>query len=456
MELRVDHRAPRRLAMVSMHTSPLARPGGGDAGGMNVYVLELSRALARVGIEVEIFTRAVDDTPALVDDVPGVRVHSVAAGPRRPLETADLLPYVDTFTAGIDALRPPGWFDGLHTHYWLSGLVGAKLADRWQLPLVHSMHTLARVTKRSWRDDPESVPPDAAPTPVSPLTHRERVDGEMSVVRRADRLVANTTDEAANLRELYGADPRQVVTVHPGVDLQTFTPPQRPRSEVRAHARHHLGLHDDARLLLFAGRIQPLKGPDVAIRAVAEALRADESLRDEVSLAVVGAPSGAGKADPNALPALAERLGVGDVVRFEPPADRHELARWFQAADLTLMPSRAESFGLVALESQASGTPVLGADVGGLRTVVQHQRTGVLVDGYDPETWSSALRDLLASPGRRAQLEAAGVDHATRFRWEHTAHQSVAVYGAAAAAHWQGVLRAMACEPRRASQCRAG
>lgn len=423
---------------------------------MNVYVLELSRALARVGIEVEIFTRAVDDTPALVDDVPGVRVHSVPAGPRRAVETADLLQCVDAFTAGIDALRPPGWFDGLHTHYWLSGLVGANLADRWEVPLVHSMHTLARVTKRSWRDGPESVAPNAAPTPVSPLTHRERVDGEMSVVRRADRLVANTTDEAADLRELYGADPRRVVTVHPGVDLQTFTPPQGPRSEVRAQARHRLGIDDDARLLLFAGRIQPLKGPDVAIRAVADALHADESLRSQVTLAVVGAPSGAGMADPHALPTLAERLGVGDVVRFEPPADRHDLARWFQAADLTLMPSRAESFGLVALESQASGTPILGADVGGLRTVVQHRRTGVLVDGYAPETWSSALRDLLASPARRQQLEAAGVDHAMRFRWEHTAHQSVAVYGAAAAAYRQEALRAVSCEPRLASQCRAG
>ena len=404
---------PRRVAVLSVHTSPLDQPGTGDAGGMNVYVLETARRLARRGTEVEIFTRATSsDLPPVVEAAPGVLVRHVTAGPFEGLHKEDLPAQLCAVTAGVlrvEAAREEGWYDLVHSHYWLSGQVGWLAADRWNVPLVHTMHTMAKVKNAQLADGD-------APEPAM------RVIGEQQVVDVAARLVANTDDEAEQLRVLYHADPQHVVTVHPGVDLEAF----RPGS--RAQARAGLGVPSDALVLLFVGRIQPLKAPDVLLRAAADLLAHDPALRSRLLVVVNGGPSGSGLARPESLVELAAELGISDIVRFEPPGPRDRVAQWYRAADLTVVPSYSESFGLVAIESQACGTPVVAADVGGLRTAVDDGASGVLVDGHDPRTWAGVLGSLLADPSRRERLAAGALHHASAFSWDVTTDRLLAVY----------------------------
>jgi D-inositol-3-phosphate glycosyltransferase len=261
-----------------VHTSPLDQPGTGDAGGLNVYVVEVARQLAARGVEVEIFTRAVcRDTPPTVELLPGVLVRNVVAGPFEELDKNALPSQICPFTFGVlrtEAAHPPGWYDLVHAHYWLSGQVGAVAAERWGVPLVHSMHTLGKVKNLALASG------DCAEPVV-------RIRGEDEVVAAADRLVANTADEAGQLIELYGASPRQVETVSPGADLSLF----RPAPDTAA-VRRRLGLPPDAVVLVFAGRIQPLKGPDVALRAAASLLRLSPALAERLVVVFVGGPSG--------------------------------------------------------------------------------------------------------------------------------------------------------------------
>ena len=273
---------PRRVAMLAVHTSPLEQPGTGDAGGLNVYVVETARRLAQRGVEVDVFTRATSSTaePRVQLDA-GVVVRHVAAGPYEGLGKEDLPGQLCAFAAGVmraEAARPPGWYDLVHSHYWLSGQVGYLAADRWQVPLVHSMHTMARVKNLALADGD-------TPEPGS------REIGEAQVVEAADRLVANTTDEARQLIDLYGADPGRVAVVPPGVDLERFTPGDAAE---RLAGRAALGLRADAVVLLFVGRIQPLKAPDVLVRAVAHLLAGRPELRRRLVVPIVGGPSGSG------------------------------------------------------------------------------------------------------------------------------------------------------------------
>jgi D-inositol-3-phosphate glycosyltransferase len=407
---------PRRVATISVHTSPLDQPGTGDAGGLNVYVVEVSKRLAAFGIEVEIFTRATSrDLPPVVELDPGVLVRHVTAGPYEGLSKEDLPGQLCAFTTGVlraEAMQEPGWYDLVHSHYWLSGQVGWRAKERWGVPLVHSMHTLAKV-KNAWLADGDT------PEPVS------RAIGEAQVVDAADRLVANSVEEARQLVTFYGADPDRVVTVNPGVDLDLFRPGRRGR------ARRALGLPADAVVLLFVGRIQPLKAPDVLLRAAARMVEADPSLRRRLVVAVVGGPSGSGLASPEHLHKLAASLGIGDLVRFAPPVPQHELTTWYRAADVTVVPSYNESFGLVAVESQACGTPVVAAAVGGLRTAVHHGVSGVLVDGHDPDDYARVLRRLVDEPALREALGRGAVANAATFGWSATAARLVDVYGQA-------------------------
>ena len=411
-------RPPRRVAMISVHTSPLDQPGTGDAGGMNVYVVELARRLGLLGTEVEIFTRATSaELPPSLQIGDGVLVRHVQAGPFEGLRKEDLPAQLCTFARGVlhaEAAVEPGWYDVVHSHYWLSGQVGALVADRWHVPLVHTMHTMARVKNLALAEGDRPEP-------------EARVIGEAQVVDAADRLVASTDAEARALVDLYAADPARVATVAPGVDLDTFRPGRRLR------ARSRLGLPAGALVLLFVGRIQPLKAPDVLLRATARLLAADPSLRERLVVAVVGGPSGNGLEAPTALQSLAAQLGIADLVRFAPPAARELLPDWYRAADLTVVPSYSESFGLVALESQACGTPVVAAGVGGLPTAVDDGRSGVLVDDHDPETYARVLADLLADPARRAALRQGALTHAARFGWGRTAAAVLDVYAAALA-----------------------
>ncbi len=294
----------------------------------------------------------------------------------------------------------------MHSHYWLSGQVGWLATERWGTPLVHTAHTLAKVKNLS-------LAAGDAPEPL------RRVVGEQQVVQAADRLVANTADEARELVDLYGAEAARVVTVAPGVDLEHFRPGEAGNTQ--HPARFRLGLAPDAVVLLFVGRIQPLKAPDVLLHAAAEMLRRDTSgtLRHRLVVAVVGGPSGTGLLEPTALQDLAHRLGIADLVRFETPhGGRDRLRDWYVAADLVAVPSHNESFGLVALEAQACGTPVVATDVGGLRTTVRNGVSGLLVPGHGAGRWADALTRALAD---RAALSRGAVAHAAGFSWGRTA-----------------------------------
>lgn len=408
---------PRRVAVISLHTSPLAQPGTGDAGGMNVYVVETARRMAQRGVQVEIFTRATSsDLPPVAELAPGVLVRHVTAGPYGGLGKEDLPSQLCAFTAGVlrdEARHEPGWYDVVHSHYWLSGQVGWLVRDRWGVPLVHTAHTLAKVKNASLADGD-------SPEPLS------RVVGEEQVVAEADRLVTSTQAEADDLVAAYGADPDRVRTIAPGVDLRTFTP-TRDRDEARAA----LGIGPDAVTLAFVGRIQPLKAPDVLLRAAAAMLARRPELRSRLVVLVVGGPSGNGLAEPESLVSLARELGIADVVRFLPPRGGDELAQVYRAADVVAVPSHSESFGLVALEAQACGTPVVAAAVGGLPTAVAHDRSGLLVTDHDPDRWADALARVGLDQAERQRLAAGAVEHAAMFSWERTADALLATYAEA-------------------------
>ncbi|HTX26404.1 MAG TPA: D-inositol-3-phosphate glycosyltransferase [Streptosporangiaceae bacterium] len=404
---------PRRIATISLHTSPLDQPGTGDAGGLNVYVVEVAKRLAERGIEVEIFTRAVcPDTPPAVELTAGVLVRNVVAGPFEELDKNSLPGQICPFTFEVlrtEAAFAPGRYDLLHAHYWLSGQVAAVAKERWGVPLIQSMHTLGKVKNLAL----------AAGDCAEPAA---RIRGEAEVVAAADRLVANTEEEARQLVELYDADRRRVETVSPGVDLSVFC----PGSAVEARAR--LGLPADAVVLMFAGRIQPLKGPDVVLHAAADLLKSFPGLAGRLVVLFVGGPSGSEVGAPGRLDGLARRLGIAGLVRMEPPCPQRELADWYRAASLVLVPSHSESFGLVALEAQACGTPVVAAAVGGLRTAVRDGHSGILVDGHDPAAWSRVVGELVASPRRLAQLSRGALAHASGFGWPKTADRLIGVY----------------------------
>ncbi len=407
----------RRLAVLSLHTSPLAQPGTGDGGGMNVYVREFSSALARAGVVCDVFTRAWDDElPATVAIEPGLRVHHVSAGPPRPMAKEALPGVIDEFadgvlkrmqtseTFGTDEDLP---FDAVHANYWLSGVAGHIIKHRLNLPLVSTFHTLDRVKAEA---SPEEVEADA------PL---RRSEAEAIIIRCSDTVLASCSVEAAQITELYGADPSRIRIVAPGVDHAFFGPGDR------AQARRALGFPPGGPILLFVGRIQPLKGASVAVQALA-ALGPDYA---DARLVVVGGPSGPhGHEEVERMVGLVRDLGVGDRVDFVPPRRHELLSTYYRAADVCLVPSRSESFGLVALESAACGTPVVASDVGGLRSLVDHGRTGYLVDDPTAEAFAAWVRQILAEPLLGERLGTGAVLRARRYTWARAAHLLRQIY----------------------------
>jgi D-inositol-3-phosphate glycosyltransferase len=405
-------RPPHRVALLSVHTSPLEQPGTGDAGGMNVYIAQTATRMADRGIAVEVFTRATSsDLPPVAELAPGVLVRHVPAGPFEPLDRNELPAQLCAFTSAVlqtEANHEPGFYDLVHSHYWLSGQVGWLARDRWGVPLVHTAHTLARVKNAALAEGDTPEP-------------RSREIGEQQVVDHADRLVANTDMEANELLTRYDANPDKVCTVLPGVDLACFQPGSR------ADARACLGIGTSATVFAFVGRIQPLKGPDVLLRAAAEMLRRGDVDRTNLVVLIVGGPSGTGLEQPRALQEMAGQLGISDVVRFMPPQAGRDLAQVYRAADVVAVPSHNESFGLVALEAQACGTPVAATDVGGLKVAVRDGVTGLLVPGHATGTWADALCRL-KSPRLRVTLGEGAVAHARAFSWDRTTDELVGAY----------------------------
>src|SRR5580704_15004359 len=393
----------RRLAVLSLHTSPLAQPGTGDGGGMNVYVRELSAALARAGVACDVFTRAwSDDLASVVDIEPGFRVHYVSAGPPRTMAKEALPTVVEEFAEGVvksmQGAEDLGteWdapFDAVHANYWLSGMAGHIIKHRMNLPLVSTFHTLDRVKAEA---SPEEVEADSP--------HR-RAEAEAAIIQCSDTVLASCSVEAAQIHELYDADPSRIRIVAPGVDHAFFGPGDRRQ------ARRALGLPGQGPLLLFVGRIQPLKGVAVAVRAVA-ALADDHA---DARLVIVGGPSGPqGEAEVERTRAIVHELGLGERVVFVPPRPHELLSTYYRAADVCLVPSRSESFGLVALEAAACGTPVVASDVGGLSSLIDHGRTGYLVEDPSPEAFAAWVRQILAEPTLAERLGSGAVMRARR------------------------------------------
>jgi D-inositol-3-phosphate glycosyltransferase len=385
----------RTLAMLSLHTSPLVQPGAGDSGGMNVYVRELACSLAQAGVAVDVFTRRTDGTaPEVVDVEPGLRVVHVAAGPAA-LAKEDLPAVVDEFTDGVLDLVKNGSVDAIHANYWLSGLAGHRLKHELELPLVSTFHTLARVKAETGDPEPQ-----------------RRVDAEAEVVACSDAITASCPAEADDLVEHYGADRSRIELVPPGVEHAFFSPGDK------GGARAALGIDGGRPVLLFVGRIQPLKGLDVAVAALAEVVRA----RPDALLLVVGGASGAeGDAEVARVHARIDASGLADHVRFVEPQPHLALSTYYRAADVVVVPSRSESFGLVALEAAACGTPVVAAAVGGLRTLVVDGVTGWLVEGRDPADHAAAVEAVLADPVEAAAMGAAAARRAAGYTWSTTA-----------------------------------
>lgn len=405
----------RRLAVLSFHTSPLTQPGTGDGGGMNVYVRELSSALAGAGVECDVFTRSWrPGLPPVLEIEPGLRVHHVVAGPEALVAKEDLAQHLDRFTAGVlDRIDESGPPDVIHANYWLSGMAGHVLKHRLELPLVSTFHTLARVKAEEAAEG-----------------HDRRAREEALVIGCSDAILASSADEAAQLQRLYGAVPERIEVVPPGVDHHLFSPGDQDL------ARAALGFGPKGPLLLFAGRIQPLKGADIAIRTLSALSQERPSDRAGPlpTLLVVGGPSGAeGASELARLHGLVARLGLDERVRFIPPQPHSRLALYYRAADVCLVPSRSESFGLVALEAAACGTPVVAAAVGGLRSLVNHGVSGFLVEGRDPQIYASYVAKLLADPGLTARMSSQAAIRARRYRWSITAGRLRRLYADLAA-----------------------
>jgi D-inositol-3-phosphate glycosyltransferase len=401
--------------MLVVHSNPVVEPGVGDAGGMTVYVRQMARSLAARGLEVDIYTRRdAAGTAAVTTLFPGVTVRQIPAG--APGLSKDEIPaYLPEFTANlvreaeIRGLR----YDLIHSHYWLSGRVASLLSARWGIPFVHTFHTLGRV-KNEGRANGEAVEPDS------------RLRGEARVIADASAIVASAPDEREWLIDLYAAHPERIHVIAPGVDHATFQPGDREAARVK------LGL-SAKRVLLFVGRLQPLKGADTAIEALGHLIEWGRLRKEEAALVIVGGASGVGGAtEPARLRRLAADLGLSDVVRFVAAQPHRELPGYYQAADVCLVPSHAESFGLVALEAQACGTPVVGAAVGGLRSIVRHGQTGFLVQPGASGAFAERVWRILSDGPLATSMGRLAVCGSSDFSWERSAEELYDLYTSSA------------------------
>jgi D-inositol-3-phosphate glycosyltransferase len=406
------------VAMLSYHTCPLATLGGKDTGGMNVYVRDLTRDLGRLGVHVDVFTRSQDEhVPHVLHDLGfGNRVVHIPAGPETPLPKKDLSIYLPEFVEGIrDFAKEKGiHYDLIHSHYWLSGLAAESLHTVWGIPFVHMFHTLGEMKNRIARS-PDEKEGDY------------RLDGERRVLDHAERIIAATMAEKAQLEWLYKADGRKITIIPPGVDISHFYP--IPVDE----AKSYIGLPLNERMILFVGRIEPLKGVDTIIRAMARLKLSDISKRHPVHLAIIGGDPNASPEEMNAemlrLQQMCHDLCMDRMVVFLGKRGQDTLPYYYSAAEVLVMPSHYESFGMVALEAMACGTPVIASQVGGLAFLVQDGVTGYSVPDQDPDALAERLEKLLGDSSIREAMGRRAAEYAREYSWPLISTQILEVYG---------------------------
>lgn len=409
--------AGMRVAMLSVHTCPLAMLGGKKTGGMNVYVRDLSRELGRMGLYVDVFTRSQDDCVPMVNHDLGerARVIHIPAGPQAPIPVAEVGRYLDEFAAGVAAFAEAEGlrYDLIHSHYWLSGLVAEKLKALWGgTPIAHMFHTLGHMKNRISQD-----PADRAP--------QERLDGERHVIDAVDQVIAATPAELAQLNWLYGADMSKIVIIPPGVDLERFHPIER------AEAKRRVGIPCGDKNVMFAGRIEPLKGIDTLIKAMALIKQRYPAVMENTCVAIIGGDpwSDSPDAEMARLQALRQELDCHDIVMFLGAKDQEVLPNYYAAAEMVVMPSHYESFGMVALEAMAMGRPVIASEVGGLAYLVQDGLNGYHVPTRNPEALAERIYELLTNVNCREEMGRAARRYAERFDWAVIAERIVLVYG---------------------------
>jgi D-inositol-3-phosphate glycosyltransferase len=405
----------RRIAILSVHTCPLAMLGGKKTGGMNVYVRDFSRELGRQGVLVDVFTRSQDDcVPMIVHDLGyNGRVIHIPAGPEKPIPLAEVGDYLDEFTTGVLAFAAQEGihYDLIHSHYWLSGLVAEKLREAWGVPIVHMFHTLGHMKNRIAQSDAERAP-------------KERIDGEQHVIQIADRLIAATPAEEAQLNWLYRADMRKVRTIPPGVDLNRFRPIPKQI------AKKHIGIPPNDKNIIFAGRIEPLKGIDTLLCAMALIQKRCPDAVKGVCVAIIGGDPWADTPDAEMarLQELRRELGITDLVTFLGAKDQEILPNYYAAAEMVVMPSHYESFGMVALEAMAMGTPVIASEVGGLAFLVRDDENGFHVPSRDPEALAERIYCLLTDEACRDRLGRQARYYALQYDWEIIVQRMRRVY----------------------------
>ncbi len=406
-----------KVAMISYHTCPLAILGGKDTGGMNVYVREVTRYLGRKGVHVDVFTRSQDEhVPQILHDLGyGNRVVHVPSGPEVPLPKKELASYLPQFVEGIlkFAREKNIHYDLIHSNYWMSGIAAEQLREVWGVPIVHMFHTLGLMKNRVAQSEAE-------------MEGEYRIDGERRVLRAADRIIAATLAEKSQLQFLYHANQDKIVVIPPGVDIHHFYP--IPPDE----AKSVIGVPKEEQMLLFVGRIEPLKGIDTLIRALAQMRSSGLQSCFPHYLAVIGG-------DPNVKPhemssemsrlqALCREMGLEDLVIFLGKRAQSSLPYYYSAAEVLVMPSHYESFGMVALEAMACGTPVVASQVGGLAFLVQDGVNGYVVPGGDPVALSERLSQLISSPELRRQLGQQAAAYALDYSWENITARILELY----------------------------
>lgn len=412
----------KKIAMLSVHTSPLATLGGKETGGMNVYVRDLSAEFSRRGIYVDVYTRSQDPTlPRVASLAENGRVIQIKAGPERPYNKNKIYDHLPEFVNNVKAFGKS--YDIIYSHYWLSGLAANALRQSWNIPMVQMFHTLAEMKNRV-AQRPEEMEPE------------RRLNCEGEIMRFSDRLVAATPLERNHMTWQYGASPEKIDVVPPGVDLNRFRPVNQ------AEAKTHIGVPAHHKTILFVGRLQPLKGLDTLIRALALVRRQEPALAKNICVSIIGGdPNPDSEIEQRELERLNElrnQLNISDLVTFLGAKDQDTLVYYYAAAEMVVMPSHYESFGMVAIEAMACGTPVIASDVGGLSFSIEDGFNGYLVPGRDPDALASKIILLLKYPALRDQLSEQAQTWVKRYSWTHIADEVEEVFERTLAAYPNG------------------